>query len=68
MTLRDLFRWAERYRQAEELHVTRGAKYFDWDQYIAEQGSPLFFLLSSGGLTHLSLILTCFLLLSDSLF
>ena len=36
ITLRDLFRWAERYRQTpiEDL----SSKFYDWDQHIAEDG------------------------------
>ena len=34
MTLRDLFRWAERYRQS-----SRGQEgFYDWDKHIAEEG------------------------------
>ena len=35
MTLRDLFRWAERYRQAAQETT---AKFFDWDQQLADNG------------------------------
>ena len=35
MTLRDLFRWAERYRQAPQ--NTPGV-YYDWDQHLADEG------------------------------
>ncbi|XP_066999962.2 midasin [Anabrus simplex] len=34
MTLRDLFRWGERYRLANQ--VT--GKYYDWDQHLADEG------------------------------
>ena len=34
MTLRDLFRWAERYRLADE----PGSTFFDWDQLLADEG------------------------------
>ena len=33
ITLRDLFRWAERYRNAEEREG-----FYDWDQHLAEEG------------------------------
>ena len=33
ITLRDLFRWAERYRKAEQ---TEG--FYDWDKHLAEEG------------------------------
>lgn len=33
MTLRDLFRWGERYRLAAE----SSARFFDWDQYLVDQ-------------------------------
>lgn len=59
MTLRDLFRWAERYRQAEELHVTRGAKYFDWDQYIAEQGAFFLRLMRTTRNSSFAFVLIC---------
>ena len=35
ITLRDLFRWAERYRQCTE---DQGAKYFDFFQLLADNG------------------------------
>ncbi len=35
ITLRDLFRWAERYRRAS--YSVKG-KFFDWDQQLAENG------------------------------
>lgn len=41
ITLRDLFRWAERYRLEPELVA---GKYKDWDQYLADNG----FLLLAG--------------------
>ncbi|CAG0889502.1 unnamed protein product [Darwinula stevensoni] len=34
MTLRDLFRWAERYRLADD----PGSTFFDWDQLLADEG------------------------------
>ena len=34
MTLRDLFRWAERYRQASQGQEG----FYDWDQHIADDG------------------------------
>lgn len=34
ITLRDLFRWGERYRLAGEKEGT----YYDWDQHIADEG------------------------------
>lgn len=34
MTLRDLFRWGERYRKEQRQEGT----FFDWDQYLADQG------------------------------
>lgn len=33
-TLRDLFRWAERYRQSGEQTTT----FYDWDQHLADEG------------------------------
>lgn len=33
-TLRDLFRWAERYR----LSGDQTAKFYDWDQHLADEG------------------------------
>ena len=33
MTLRDLFRWAERYRQSNV-----DSEFYDWEQCIAEDG------------------------------
>lgn len=33
MTLRDLFRWGERYRLAEN-----SSKLYDWDQHLADEG------------------------------
>lgn len=35
MTLRDLFRWAERYRLAT---ADRSATFYDWDQHLADEG------------------------------
>lgn len=35
ITLRDLFRWAERYRLAEQLE-----KEYDWLQHLANDGEP----------------------------
>ncbi|CAN8018551.1 unnamed protein product [Ixodes persulcatus] len=37
MTLRDLFRWAERYRRTE----SPAGGFFDWNQYLAEEGYAL---------------------------
>lgn len=34
ITLRDLFRWAERYRFAPK----QSAKFYDWDQHLADEG------------------------------
>ena len=34
MTLRDLFRWAERYRLATD----RPGSFYDWDQHLADEG------------------------------
>ena len=36
ITLRDLFRWAERYRLAKE---GEGLDYFDWNQQLADNGT-----------------------------
>ncbi|KAH6928548.1 hypothetical protein HPB50_016885 [Hyalomma asiaticum] len=36
MTLRDLFRWAERYRQTPD-----PGGFFDWDQFLADEGYAL---------------------------
>ena len=36
ITLRDLFRWAERYR-----YTTTDEQFFDWEQLMAEEGSKL---------------------------
>lgn len=33
MTLRDLFRWGERYRLAPKIE-----KLYDWDQHLADEG------------------------------
>ena len=33
ITLRDLFRWAERYRRA-----VVSEKFYDWEQHLAEDG------------------------------
>lgn len=38
ITLRDLFRWAERYRLAEQLE-----KDYDWLQHLANDGEPCCF-------------------------
>lgn len=43
ITLRDLFRWAERYRLATCSNVDLGSQknhsnFFDWDAYLADQG------------------------------
>ena len=35
ITLRDLFRWAERYQHAQ---YDTDEKYFDWDQQLADNG------------------------------
>lgn len=35
ITLRDLFRWAERYRLSEDVPT---GKFYDWEQHIAEEG------------------------------
>ena len=35
MTLRDLFRWAERYKCFEAQNV----KFYSWDQHLADQGT-----------------------------
>lgn len=34
ITLRDLFRWAERYRKSENTKET----FYDWEQHLAEDG------------------------------
>ncbi|KAF0299690.1 Midasin [Amphibalanus amphitrite] len=34
ITLRDLFRWAERYRQAGD----QTTRFYDWDQHVADEG------------------------------
>lgn len=34
ITLRDLFRWGERYRLAPDV----GTKYYDWNQHLADEG------------------------------
>ena len=36
ITLRDLFRWAERYHMASQECT---AKFFDWDQLLADNGT-----------------------------
>lgn len=36
ITLRDLFRWGERYRLAQNAPSN---KYYDWDQHIADEGT-----------------------------
>ncbi|XP_067673927.1 midasin-like [Haliotis asinina] len=38
MTLRDLFRWAERYSNTD---VKTSAKFYDWDQHLADHGYML---------------------------
>ena len=38
MTLRDLFRWAERYKCFEAQNV----KFYSWDQHLADQGNSCF--------------------------
>ncbi|XP_055954864.1 midasin-like [Patella vulgata] len=38
MTLRDLFRWAERYNSPD---VQPSKKYYDWDQHLADHGYML---------------------------
>ncbi|EDV22987.1 uncharacterized protein TRIADDRAFT_27999, partial [Trichoplax adhaerens] len=38
ITLRDLFRWAERYRNAER---SDEKKFYDWDQHLADEGYML---------------------------
>ncbi|RUS90706.1 hypothetical protein EGW08_001510, partial [Elysia chlorotica] len=38
MTLRDLFRWAQRYNCPE---AGKGKKFYDWDQHLAEHGYML---------------------------
>ena len=35
ITLRDLFRWAERYSKTPDVE---GNGFYDWDQHIAEDG------------------------------
>lgn len=45
ITLRDLFRWGERYKNAS----ARDTKFYDWDQHLADEGnfsrwSPAFWL------------------------
>ncbi|KAG6451200.1 midasin [Manduca sexta] len=37
ITLRDLFRWGERYKHASKEALT-GEKFYDWDQHIADEG------------------------------
>ncbi|XP_077284299.1 midasin [Arctopsyche grandis] len=37
ITLRDLFRWGQRYKVASN-HDTLLGKYYDWDQHIADEG------------------------------
>ena len=39
ITLRDLFRWAERYRRAS--YETKD-RFFDWDQQLADNGKYAF--------------------------
>lgn len=36
ITLRDLFRWGERYRLASE--TLSKSNYYDWDQHMADEG------------------------------
>ena len=38
ITLRDLFRWAERYRLADDEAANAPGKFYDWEQHIAEEG------------------------------
>lgn len=37
ITLRDLFRWGQRYKLASNCDAASG-KYYDWDQHIADEG------------------------------
>lgn len=37
ITLRDLFRWGQRYKQASAETLT-GDRFYDWDQHIADEG------------------------------
>lgn len=37
ITLRDLFRWGQRYKLATKEHLTAN-KFYDWDQHIADEG------------------------------
>lgn len=37
ITLRDLFRWGQRYKAASDANTATG-KYYDWDQHIADEG------------------------------
>ncbi|XP_072942545.1 midasin [Epargyreus clarus] len=37
ITLRDLFRWGQRYKQASKEMLTED-KFYDWDQHIADEG------------------------------
>lgn len=37
ITLRDLFRWGQRYKQASKEVLTED-KFYDWDQHIADEG------------------------------
>lgn len=38
ITLRDLFRWAERYHLASSAEMSKKQKFFDWDQLLADNG------------------------------
>ena len=44
ITLRDLFRWAERYRLAPK----QTTKFYDWDQHLADEG----YLVLAGKVRH----------------
>lgn len=37
ITLRDLFRWGQRYKLASK-HILTDNKFYDWDQHIADEG------------------------------
>lgn len=43
MTLRDLFRWADRYKCKE---VKLDKKFYDWDQHMADHGKKLYLIFS----------------------
>lgn len=43
MTLRDLFRWADRYKCKE---VKMDKKFYDWDQHMADHGKKLYLIFS----------------------